>query len=246
MALRLFMHSVNLVFTQLNGALRISGVLYLATLALSILGYFLFVQSAMTEPGMPLPSLIIVLVTSVIYMWIAVAWHRFVLLDEMPQGMLPPFYNDRILAYLGRSLLICLVVLAIAVVVSFVSAAIATMSGAPYVAMSLTTLAVIFIALVVSYRLAPMFPGAAVNRSIGLREAWAATAPANNTIVALALISAVASFLVDIPAYLVGNIPALAIFGLFWSAVTSWFKLLIGVSILTTIYGVYVEKRTIA
>ena len=37
MGLRIFMHSVNLVLNQLNGALRISGVLYVASLLVSIL-----------------------------------------------------------------------------------------------------------------------------------------------------------------------------------------------------------------
>jgi hypothetical protein len=246
MGLRIFMHSVNLVLNQLNGALRISAVLYVASLLVSIVGYFIFVQAVMTQPNVPWQSILLGIVIGFFYLWIAVAWHRFVLLDEIPQTLLPPFHGDRILAYLGRSIIVCLIIFAIAIVVGFVNAVILAATNGSPVALVLTTLLVVFVALLISYRLAPMFPAAAIGKVLGVREAWAATTGSTGTIVVLALVSALASVIVDLPVLLLQNLPGGAIIAFAWTAVTSWFKLLIGVSILTTLYGVYVEKREIA
>lgn len=246
MGLRIFMHSVNLVLNQLNGALRISGVLYIASLLVSVLGFFLFMQNVTPSSAPPWQSIIIGIVVGFLYLWIAVAWHRFVLLDEMPQSLLPLFHGDRMAAYFGRTVVLFLVIFLIVIVVSFLNAfIIAATAGSP-IALILTTLIVVFIALLISYRLAPMFPAAAIGRALGLREAWQATSGANGTILVLALISALASVIVDLPAFLLQGLPGGAIIAFLWTAVTSWFKLLIGVSILTTLYGVYVEKRAIA
>jgi len=246
MGLRIFMHSVNLVLNQLNGALRVSGVLYIASLLVSLVSYFFFVQSVMTSPTPPWQAIILGLVIGFLYLWIAVAWHRFVLLDELPQTLLPPFLGDRIAAYLGRSVVLFLVIFVLAIILGFVNAAIIAATGGSPIAVMLTTVILLFVALVVSYRLAPMFPAAAIGKPLGLRDAWQATNGANGTILTLALISAVASVIVDLPVYIFQSFPGGTILAFLWTAVTSWFKLLIGVSILTTLYGVYVEKRSIA
>lgn len=249
MGLRIFMHSVNLVLNQLQGALRISGVLYVASLLVSIVGYMFFMGTTMTAAGPAAPSFpffILMIVVIALYLWIAVAWHRFVLLDETPQTLLPPFLSDRIVAYLGRSLVVFLIIFLIAIAVGFLNAAIiAATNGSPF-ALVLTTLLVVFVTLIVSYRLAPMFPAAAIGNKLGVREAWASTAGATGTIVALALISALASVIVDLPVLLLQNFPGGSIIAFLWTSVTAWFKLMIGVSILTTLYGVFVEKREIA
>jgi hypothetical protein len=250
MGLRIFMHSVNLVLNQLQGALRISGVLYLASLLISFVGSVFFLGAVMSQPGgptgIPLPFLVILIVVCALYLWIAVAWHRFVLLDETPQTLLPPFHGDRIVAYLGRSLVVFLIIFAIAILLSFVNVTIiSATNGSPF-ALILTSLITLFIALVISYRLAPMFPAAAIGNKLGIRDAWAATTGSTGTIVGLALISALASIIVDLPILLLQNFPGGSIIVFLWTAVTAWFKLLIGVSILTTLYGVFVEKREIA
>jgi len=246
MGFRIFMHSVTLVLNQLGGALRISGVLYIASLLVSLLSFFFFAQSTMTEAAPPWPTIILGIVIGFLYLWIAVAWHRFVLVDEMPQTLLPPLHGDRMAAYFGRSVLMLLVILALIIVLGFINGIIIVATNGAPLALVLTTLLLIFVTLVLSYRLAPMFPAAAIGRTLGLRDAWAATAGANGTIVALALISAVASVAVDLPVYLFQAIPGGVIIAFLWTAVTGWFKLLIGVSILTTLYGVFVEKRQIA
>ena len=247
MGLRIFMHSVNLVFNQLSGALRISTVLYLLSLVVSAIGYYFFLQSTMSGQDGPQWQLYVTsIVAGLLYMWIAVAWHRFVLLDEMPGGWLPSFNSDRMLAYFGRSLLLILVAIAVAIPIGFVNGMLIYASNGSQPVAFLTTLVLIFVILVISYRLAPMFPGAAVGQSIGLRAAWTATSGATGTILGLAIISALASVAIDLPTFILRSLPAGQLLVFLWAAVTGWIKLMVGASILTTIYGHYVEKREIA
>jgi len=247
MGLRIFMHSVNLVFNQLGGALRISAVLYVLSLVVSGIGYYFFLQSVMTqEEGAQWQLVVTAIIAGLFYMWIAVGWHRFVLLDEMPGGWLPSFNSDRMLAYFGRSLLLALVAIAITIPIGFVTGMLIYASNGAQPVVFLTTLVLVFIILVISYRLAPMFPGAAVGQSIGLRAAWAATSGATGTIVGLAVISSIAAVVIDLPVFVLRGLPAGAILVFIWTAITGWIKLMVGASILTTIYGLYVEKRAIA
>lgn len=42
------------------------------------------------------------IVSALLATWCVVAWHRFVILEEMPQGWLPTFNGGQILAYWGQ------------------------------------------------------------------------------------------------------------------------------------------------
>ena len=110
----------------------------------------------------------------------------------------------------------------------------------------MATLFAVAVFLLISYRLAPMFPSAAIGQSVGVSQAWAATSGASGTIIVLAVVSAIASVVIDLPAELLARLPVGMWLGFIWVGITGWVKLMVGVSILTTLYGVYVEKRTIA
>lgn len=249
MGLRIFLHAVRLVFNQVNGALRISAALYIVSAVISGFGY-MSAFGGTTAPGaMPNYSwafFLTAVISGFLYLWIAVAWHRYVLLDEMPSSPVPPFHSDRVLAYLGRMLQIGLIVLAIAIVVGFINGMLAMATGGNFVILMLGTVVILTVALLISYRLAPVFPGAAVGRPVGVGEAWRATAGASGDFIVLAVVSAIASVVVDLPAYVFGQSSVGIILSLVWLSITAWVKLMVGVSILTAIYGVYVEKRSIA
>ena len=48
--------------------------------------------------------IIVILFGIVISLWVAVAWHRFVLLDEVPNGLLPVWNGSAIASYLGQGI----------------------------------------------------------------------------------------------------------------------------------------------
>ena len=59
----------------------------------------------------------------------------------------------------------------------------------------------------------------------------------------LAILAVLGSVLIDLPVLSLMNIMPLA---MTWTFVTAWIKTMVGASILTTIYGHYVEGRPLA
>lgn len=237
MGMKLFMQAVRLVLNNLNDALRISALLYLVpAIAASAL-------LAGGDPASPPPPLAIFVsfIAFIGGLAIAVVWHRFILLDERPTGWLPTFYGRRMLVYFGYSLLLGLVALVIALVVGTVLGIFAVLGGA--VMFIVTGFVTAFVVLAIGYRLALILPASSVDKPLRLGEAWAATSGATGGIVALALISAVASVVIGLPS-LVFTGPLLPV-GILWDALVNWLSLMVGISILTTLYGHYVEGRPI-
>jgi hypothetical protein len=97
------------------------------------------------------------------------------------------------------------------------------------------------LAYVVLLRISPMLPSAAVGPRMGWRAAWDATKGATGTFFLLGLISGALAFGLNlIPQTLSPTaLPVALLIGGLINAVVS----MLGASILTTIYGVYVEKR---
>jgi hypothetical protein len=241
----IFTKAVRLVIDNLNDALRISAVLYFVPAILVAAITFSMAPIAATNAGALAgfagPSAILALVQLVAFLWIAVAWHRFVLLDERPAGWLPKFNGPRMLAYFGYSLLLLLIAIPFLIVGGLLAALLA-FGGIPLLVLG--GLIVLIAALIVGYRLALVLPASSVDKPIKLGQAWEATRGASGTIVALALISAVAAVVLDLPALAFGG--PLAIIGVLWRVLMGWLELVVGVSILTTLYGYFVERREVA
>jgi len=94
----------------------------------------------------------------------------------------------------------------------------------------------------VFYRLCPMLPSAAVGEPMGVNAALDATKDSTGTIAVLVLVVIVASFIIQLPATLGA---ADSTFALVYSFFINWITMLIGVSVLTTFYGHFVEGRAI-
>jgi hypothetical protein len=250
MGVSLFVHSVRLVLGDWRNALKISGLLYLIYAVPALIFALLF--PVPTQPAQAMAALgsggflgvITAILAVVAFVWIAVAWHRYVLLDEMPSGQFPEFNSSRLLSYGGYSLLIGVIGFALSFVVSAIVGIVAIpllgMVGA-YI-MALLALAAV---LIVGYRLAPMLPAIAIDKPLTLRQAWDATKNANTAIIVLAVLSAIAAVVIDIPAIILASAGPLAFLGVLWTLATGWVKMIVGVSILTTLYGHYVEGRAI-
>ncbi len=252
MGVNLFMHSVRLVLGDWRNALRITGLLYLVYAVPALVLGLIFPQpqpgAATAETAAAALSfapigIITGLLLLVVYLWLAVTWHRYILLDETPAGQLPPFNQSRILAYAGAAVLLVLILLAVALVVGMILAPFLLV--VPVFAFLMPVI-FISIALVIDYRLGLVLPARAIGKPLTFGEAWQATRGQSGTILVLAIVSALASVIIDIPAFLLAFLPGIGgILALLWTLATGWVKLLIGVSILTTLYGYYVEKRSI-
>lgn len=249
---QIFVHSVRLVFSNLDAALRISLLLYVIYAAAQFwlltimptqpMGAGSAEMAQMMSPAVALASLGSVLVTMAVSIWIAVAWHRYVLLEEVPRGWVPAFHGGLMLGYLGRSILLGIIVIAIAVVMGSIFGVVAAGLGLPGIAVAggvLSLAAGIF----VFYRLCPILPAGASAQPISLGRAWSATQATGGAVIVLVILTLLASFILGIPNYVSGD--PNSTLSIIYSLVVGWIMMLVGISVLTTFYGHYVEGREI-
>lgn len=247
MGFRIFAHAIALVFNNLGPALRISALLYFVPAVLAQVAIVTIVmQSADPQATLRVTTIAFSIVAAAAALWIAVAWHRYVLLDEAPGAALPVFHGDRVLAYFGNTLLVGLIAFAIALVtflpLGLLMAGFARGGAVASYAALLVPLISIFVIAVFMYRFTLILPASAVGKPIKLSEAWAATRGANGAIFVIAFLSSLCVVVLSLP------VVWLAQSGIWWVAaiweiLVGWIQLIVGVSIVTTLYGHYIEKR---
>ena len=182
------------------------------------------------------------LVAVVTGLWIAVGWHRFVLLGEAP-GIVPVFRGDRIWAYFLRSLGYGIILVVAAVlcggIVVYVLRWVLMFSWG----MALNAMAVLVYPplLVIAFRLTTGLPGAALGADAPFLAGWNATAGKTGDFIGLALVIVVIIVVLELIGFLV--ISRIMVLSLIWSFLIGWLRMILGVSILTTLYGHYIEKR---
>lgn len=240
-----------MVFDNIDIALRISLVLYVALAMMNI--YFQTniapYQSIDTMPteihgfGFWVVMLICLIAIIVIGLWIAVAWHRFVLLGEAPTGYLPAFKKENVISYFLRGFQIGLILMLTAIIVGVVSGVIFGLFLQPVAAGVLAGFASTVVALVLFYRICPVLPAAALGERLAIGAAFEATKGQSGTIIVLAIIGGFLLLLFQLPTLLGGN-PG-SVLSLVYSAVIGWFTTMIGASVLTTFYGHFIEGREI-
>ncbi len=246
---QIFVHSVRQVFGNLDGAVRVSGVLYLAQIAVAmVFGGGMMMSSGQMMQGGPgagffLGVLIVSLVTVVTGLWIAVSWHRYVLLGEKPAA-LPAYRGDRIWAYLLRSLGYGLILVVVGAVLGTV---VGTIFGSLVVdaPMALGLILLGFLVylpvLVVGFRLTSDLPATALGVDRPFLSGWAATKGQTADLIALAAIVVVAGVGLElIGFYLFSQVPGVSVI---WALGTGWVRMMVGISIVTTLYGHYIENR---
>ncbi|WP_411232715.1 hypothetical protein [Marivita sp. S0852] len=233
---------------NLDQALRLSLVLYVLQSSYTIYSFFNppqmmeieGTQMPVMDPATILPTLLLGLLAIIASLWIAVAWHRFALTGETTSGWLPQFHGSAVLGYLGRSFLIGLLVILAIVVVSIPVGVISI--GIPGLA-GIMTLALIGIAAYLFFRLGVMLPAAALGEKLSVGQAWEQTRGESGTIFTLALIVVGASIVVQLPSWF--NDDPTSVINVVYSLVVNWFATIIGISVLTTLYGHFVENRPI-
>lgn len=243
---QLLRHAVQQVFGNLGSAARL-------TLLLAVIPTLFF---AMTNPALltggadptrPFDPALVnwgaalfgVALSVLCWCWAAVAWHRFVLLEEYPGGALPPWNGPRILSYFGRTVLVTAVVAFAAFGLSIALGVMVTITRSMLLAATLGVGLVIGISWV-GTRIGLILPAAAIGAPLRISESWAATAPVSGhilvPIVVIALVAGVVSQAIvlalgaGLPAALIG-------LGVFW------IQLLINLALMTTLYGNLVEGR---
>ncbi|XXK31162.1 hypothetical protein ACMAY7_17195 [Rhodobacteraceae bacterium nBUS_24] len=178
----LLRHSFVMLFGNFAMALRLSAVLYAVQAIPNI--YFLNFTSGVSDAELGLNpqfwlfgsfNIVILMITG---LWIAVAWHRFILSEEITSGYIPNFHSRRMMAYFGQSLLLGLLIVAIGI-------GLATIFVFPVLFqfgdLSQTYLTIISLFLVVMligpllFRFSTVLPAAALGERFTWGGAWRAT-----------------------------------------------------------------------
>lgn len=246
LGLEIFVHALRMVLRNFKQVLQITiGPALIATLLLAPLAFNVDLPvdengELMVENLPPSATAFFLAAFAVgftVFAWIAVAWHRFILLEEYPSGILPRFASDRVLAYFGRVAILFLVALTAMYALSFVFVLLSQIGF-----LGIIVQGAVYIGFVVCLtRLSIVLPAAAVGDAMTLKEAWAKTEGAGGPILSLVVLSALFQFMVQ---YIVGMFAIIPVLGIL---VLLFFGALIipmfNVSILTTLYGVFVEKR---
>ncbi len=177
--------------------------------------------------------------------WIAVAWHRFILLEEY-SGFVPAITGRPIWGYIGKSVLLALLLglaaIPLMMIVGVVSMPFMQLSGGlSLIVFAITGLMIGTAIGFLWFRTAICLPAKALGDDMKFGEAWANTKDISGTIFGVTLIIVglnvgvalvLGVILSGIP--LVSSIAELAI---------NWLSMMVGISVLTTIYGHVVEGR---
>lgn len=232
MGLQLFVHALRMVFGNLEAALRISALLVAAQIVLAM---------ALGSGGVT-AAMLGAIAQIVLGLWIAVAWHRHILLEEQPAGVLPRLDLPALGRYALAALILGVVLMVVAIPFVFLTGIVAmplAMGGSPVLATIIGFMTLWLPVTYVSLRLAPVLPSAAVGARVPLTEAWYATGTGGAALMNLALICALAGLAVSLPALMVSDGPLAVVL----SVIANWLVLMVGTSLMTTIHGHYVQGR---
>lgn len=247
---KLFKRALMLIVENLGPALRVSLLPYGVAVAISLWVALRWPEWAgvMTlDPDMPPPGGFVAatlasgLVTIVASLWVAVGWHRYILMGEEPRGWVPVFHGNLILGYLGRSIIVGIVVLLIVLAVSTMGAVLLLPLFGPAAAPAVSAIG-FFAAAIFFYRIGLILPAGTVEAPMRINAALVATKGQSGAIIILAFLTVGFSFALQIPTQLDGGA---GVIDAVYQAVVGWIGLMLGVGTLTALYGYLIEGRPV-
>lgn len=249
MGTRIFMLAVNQVWQNRAVALRISAFWYGLVFILSLVG-----EGLGDELIGILVSFLLVVVMFYGLSMIAIGWHRFVLWEDEPQGLLVFEQVWPVWRYVRATLKLFLVILLVLLLPMILTALL--FAGAPesaasialWLSMPLLGYFVIWLFL----RMGLILPAIAVETQMTLKESFALTRPIADTLFVptlLILLMQLVPSLLALPALLLDGWPVLSAALLFavlpLSLVVGWINTMVGIGLLTVLYGHLCENRPI-
>jgi len=250
----IIVHSIRQVTGNIGPALRISALLMAVQFVLRLWFSSLMpaelpqapaddpeALAAALPPGIVPAFFAMIAALVVIGPWVAVAWHRYVLLDELGSGPVPRWDGRRWGEYLWAMLRVGLAALAIVTVLSLLGSLLVAGFGGGEVLATAVIAGVLVPALWAVNRLSLVMPAAALGERMGLAESWRLTQPGSTPILgATLMLFGLGLGLQVIVAVIHAGLPIIGIAAQF---AASWLLFLIGLSLLTTLYGHYREGR---
>lgn len=171
--------------------------------------------------------------------WIAIAWHRFVLLEETPRQLFPSWSGSRVIAYALKTLGIILVI-AFVIIIPFALISSIFMAMGLGVMVFFANLLLFVCFYYLFFRAGLVLPALSLDSKMPVRQSLEATKPLSNDIFGL---SAIVVGLVLVGGIVIGSIAPNNLIGVLITSVFQWFVVMISASLLTTLYGHTIEHR---
>lgn len=258
MALKILLHTFRMIFGNLGQALRISIGPYLILIALVMI-LFLAIggpmqmpmsmsenpADMMINPALGLLPVLFLPVVLFVTSWVAVSWHRFILKEEYA-GLLPAVTGRPIWSYAGKAILLGLIIALVAIPLFLVLGLVAApfvgngTGGLPFIGVLIFGLASVLLTYL-SLRLGVALVGTALAKPMAFREAWSASSNISGVIFSLSVLIMAINI---VPGVILGPISmTLPIIGVALELALTWLTMMLGISVLTTLYGHVIENR---
>lgn len=250
MAWSIVRHAFVIVFGNFTNALRASVVpslILIATIGVFGMTADLSIFEETSDPTTtPIPTMTLVgmfgiaALVMIVFAWVAVTWHRFILLEEYP-AIVPAFGGRPILPYAGRTLMIALQMFVVMMPVMLIIGPLLLASPA------VAGLAIFALGILLSFfwlRVCVSLPSVAVGEHMGSVAAWRTTNDIWQTILGVCAITALLNYGANLAVTLIASNLGF-VFDILQIAV-QWVSMMVGISILTTIYGHVIEGRPLA
>jgi hypothetical protein len=241
-----FRISVLWLADNLPTALRVSLLPYCAVVAFELWITFAwpgetFAPGNGMAAGFALASFAHVIFEIVVSLWIAIVWHRHLLLAEPVMGWVPPFHKDVFGGYVTRMMGIGLITVGAILVVGMLTAPFAVLFGASSV-MQVSPILGIFVATLLFYRFALVLPAIALGKTLEFGDAWrAGEGWMRDLVILVALVLGLSEGL-NFAVWLDNGPSAITPY---YTAVVAWISLMLGATVLTTLYGHLIEGHAL-
>jgi hypothetical protein len=240
-ALRILLHALRQVFGNFRQALLLSVLPLL--IAVSIVAVVIMKGQYWAKPsgaGFWISLAAMALTYAFTFVWLAVRWHRFILLNDHKNLLVPP-PGPAMGHYVGVALLTAIILAPAVLVMTGIMYAVFQGGGGALTVLVGLVLSYLFCALMLI--LATALPGAAIGAARPIQRAWHGLEPAAGSVLVLTLIGIVSYEIIEaLTAALLGVEP-LKIVAPILFGVIQWLTTLVGLSVLTTLWGHYVEGR---
>lgn len=247
-------HAISSVRNNIAYAFRISwpwyAVVFVINLAVGFVSESLIGDPTVNTGGSLALQLIVLLVNLVSFASIAVNWHRYILLDQVPAGGEILRLDGLTWRYLGNLVLIWLIFFVGFFVCIFVLQILANLSTLTAILAFFLGLAALLFAVISVYRLSVKLPAVAIGRhDFSLGNAWAATRgngqPLLLVVLFMLLLSLGALLVAGVVFFVLISINAIigVVIGVVVLTVLTWLLSIFGITLLTSFYGFFVEGR---
>ncbi len=258
-----FKKSVTQIYYNFGDAVKITGFIWISWQLISILvSSFLIGKPSIAiynfDPNNPtadnvenflLAGFILLTISAIFFSWLAVLWHRFMLLNERQTTFIPKWSGRLVWLYLLKSIKVGLIL----VIILFILGMIAGIISAILIVTAdfssiLPYFAPIFVLLgtYIFLRIALVLPAVALGKNMSIKQSWEYTISASGAIFIASILMTVLGIISQmIVTFFSTQIAQAAFLYPLISFFLDWIVIMIGISILTTLYGYLVEERNL-